>query len=104
MGDVYLRSVEDFSMITHEQEIEIKNKMIEAKNYQLVKLEMEIERLRSELRLIANGKNYTHTDDKEFRAWAQNRARHAIGEKPGALTIKKGETITCDDYIKKGNQ
>ncbi len=76
-------------MITHEQELQIKNKMIEDKNGQIVKLEMEVERLRSELRYIANEKreNYRRPDD--FGFWAQNRARHALGLKPGELTIRK---------------
>lgn len=77
-------------MISHEQELQIKDKLIEEKNNKLVKLEMEVERLRSELSLIANGENYRHTNDKEFRTWAQNRARKAIGQEAGMLTIKKG--------------
>ena len=77
-------------MITHEQEIEIKNKMIEEKNNQIVKLEMEVERLRSELRCIANAKIQDFKlGDPEFRLWAKSRARKALGEKPGELTIRK---------------
>jgi hypothetical protein len=64
--------------------------MIEAKNDQIVKLEMEVLRLRSELEYIANAKrkDFGH-DDEQFRLWAQNRARHALGLKPGELTIRK---------------
>lgn len=76
-------------MITHEQEIEIKNKMIQEKNNQIVKLEMEVERLRSELNYIANAKKISFKDEKEFRLWAQNRARHALGLKLGELTVRK---------------
>jgi hypothetical protein len=74
-------------MITHEQELQIKDKMIEAKNDQIVKLEIEVERLRSELGYIANAK-FGNTEC-EFRAWAKNRARHALNYKPGTLTVKK---------------
>lgn len=74
-----------------QQTIEIKNKMIEKKNDQIVKLEMEVERLRSELGYIVNAKRKDFGfDDEQFRLWAQNRARHALGQKPGELTIKKG--------------
>lgn len=78
-------------MITCEQEIEIKNKMIEEKNDKMVKLEMEIERLRSELNYIASATRNSFRDDREFRIWAQNRARLALGQKPGTLGIKKGK-------------
>ena len=89
MGDSDFYRLEDFSMITREQELQIKNKMIEAKNNQIVKLEMEVLKLRSELENIANAKFRNFTDAEEFRAWAQNRARHTLGQKPGELTIKK---------------
>lgn len=49
----------------------------------------ERDRLRQELEYIANAKHKNFPDAEEFRAWAQNRARHAIGWKPGELTIKK---------------
>lgn len=79
-------------MITHEQEIEIKNKMIEEKNNKIVKLEMEVDRLRSELEFIANARRKDFGfDDEQFRLWAQNRARHALGQEAGTLVIKKGE-------------
>ena len=73
-----------------EQTIQIKDKMIEEKNNLMVKLEMEVERLRSELRYIANAQRHSFTDAEEFRTWAQNRARHALGEETGTLTVKKG--------------
>ena len=47
----------------------------------------EVSRLRNELGYIANAKH--GSIECEFRAWAQNRARHALGQKPGELTIKK---------------
>lgn len=75
-------------MITHEQEIEIKNKLIEAKNDQIVKLEMEVERLRQELRHIA--KSSDNVDPETFKRWARIRARDALGWKSGELVIKKG--------------
>jgi hypothetical protein len=89
MGDGNFHRLEGFSMITHEQEMEIKNKMIEVKNRQIVKLEMEIIKLRSELENIALAKKRSFENDREFRVWAQNRARHALGQKPGELTIRK---------------
>lgn len=76
-------------MITCKQTIEIKNKMINEKNILIVELEMEIERLRSELGNIANATRNSFRDDREFRIWAQNRARRALGQKPGTLTVKK---------------
>lgn len=51
----------------------------------------EVSRLRAELGYIANARFANFTDAEEFRAWAQNRARHALGEKPGELSIKKGK-------------
>lgn len=77
-------------MITHQQEIEIKNKMIEAKNDEIVKLEMEVERLRHALNQIASVSEDNFYTPKAFQAWAQNRARLALGLKPGELTIRKG--------------
>jgi hypothetical protein len=50
---------------------------------------IEIRRLRQELDYIANAKRKNFTDAEDFRDWAQNRARHALGLKPGELTIKK---------------
>ncbi len=117
--------MEDFSMITHEQELQIKNKMIEEKNDQIVKLEIEVERLcsecnewrrrrdievvraeeaeeradkseteveclRLELGYIANAQRKSFVSDREFRIWAQSRARNALEQKPGELAIKKG--------------
>jgi hypothetical protein len=52
LGIGRLSRMEGFSMITHEQEIEIKNKMINEKNDRIIKLEMEIARLQSELEYI----------------------------------------------------
>ncbi len=51
----------------------------------------EIEHLRKELGYIANAQRKSFKDDREFRIWAQNRARHALGLKPGELTIRKNE-------------
>jgi hypothetical protein len=81
LGVGCLLDLEDFSMITHEQELQIKNQMIEEKNNQIVKLEMEVMRLRSELGYIANAKRISFKDAKEFRLWAQSRARHALEQK-----------------------
>jgi len=50
---------------------------------------LEIRRLRQELEYIALAKKRSFADAEEFRAWAQNRARHALGLKPGELTIRK---------------
>ena len=61
----------------------------EEANKQTATLKTEVERLRLELGYIANAQRKNFTDAEEFRTWAQNRARHAIGEKPGELTIKK---------------
>jgi hypothetical protein len=71
-----------------EQAIKIKNDMINEKNDQIVKLEMEVMRLRSELENIANV-SIAEIRAIDFRQWAQNRARHALGLKPGELTIRK---------------
>jgi len=43
------------------------------------KAEAEVERLREELGYIANAQRKSFVDDREFRIWAQNRARHALG-------------------------
>jgi hypothetical protein len=84
--------MEDFSMMTEErleQAINIKNEMINEKNHRIVTLEMEVERLRSELGYIANAKRRNIPVAEDFRDWAQSRARHALGQKPGELTVKK---------------
>lgn len=49
----------------------------------------EIKRLCDELGYIANAEFKNFTDGDEFRTWAQNRARHALGIQPGELKIKK---------------
>jgi uncharacterized coiled-coil protein SlyX len=73
-----------------EQTIEIKNKMIEGKNDQIVKLEMEVERLRSELSYIANTKPLdSFTDYQGFAIWVINRARHALNQQPGTLAVRR---------------
>jgi hypothetical protein len=46
----------------------------------LVAAEAEIERLRQELWNIAHAKPSTWDEPKDFLAWAQNRARGALGE------------------------
>lgn len=51
--------------------------------------ESEIERLRQELGCIANAKRHSFFDTGEFVEWVQSRARHALGQKTGTLTIKK---------------
>lgn len=58
-------------------------------NDQTAELRAEVERLRLELGYITNAQRKNFTDAEEFRAWAQSRARHALGQKPGELTIKK---------------
>lgn len=75
-------------MITHEQELQIKTQMIEEKNRQIVKLEMEIYRLRIALETIASLEPGSRGAYSKF-AQAQNRARHALGLKPGELTMRK---------------
>lgn len=50
----------------------------------------EIKRLRDELSYIANAKRLSSESADEFWAWAQNRARHALRQEAGTLTIKKG--------------
>jgi len=62
---------------------------IEEANKQIKPLKEEIERLRLELGYIANAQRWSFTDAEEFRDWAQNRARHALGLKPGEPTIRK---------------
>ena len=52
-------------------------------------LAAEVSRLRQELGYIALAKKRSFENDREFRLWAQNRARHALGLKPGELTIRK---------------
>jgi len=52
--------------------------------------EAEIERLQQELSYIANAKRESFESAREFRIWAQDRARHALGLKPEELAIKKG--------------
>lgn len=53
------------------------------------KAEVKIEQLRQELGYIANAQRKNFVDAEEFWAWAQNRARHALNQKPGELAIKK---------------
>ena len=62
---------------------------IEEANKQIKPLKEEVERLCSELGYIANAKRRNFTDAEEFRDWAQNRAQHALGLKPGELTVRK---------------
>ena len=62
---------------------------IEEANKQIKPLKEEIERLRLELGYIANAQRRNFTDAEEFRDWAQNRAHHALGLKPGEPTIRK---------------
>jgi phage host-nuclease inhibitor protein Gam len=64
----------------------------EEANKQIKPLKEEIERLRSELGYIANAKRHSFYDTGEFMEWAQSRARHALGQKPGELTIRKERT------------
>lgn len=61
----------------------------EEANKQTVELKTEIERLRQELSYIANAQRKNSYNAAEFRAWAQNRARHALGQEAGTLTVKK---------------
>lgn len=61
----------------------------EEANKQTADLRVEVERLRLELTYIADAQRKNFADAEEFRTWAQNRARHAIGWKPGELAIKK---------------
>lgn len=56
---------------------------------QTAALRDEVERLRQELGYIANAHRRSFKNAQEFRTWAQNRACHAIGQKPGELAIKK---------------
>lgn len=68
--------------------------MAEEANKHADELKAEIKRLRDELGYIANAKSANFEDAEEFRAWAQNRARHALGlkmelAKDGTLTVKK---------------
>jgi hypothetical protein len=72
--------MEDLSMITHEQELQIKNKMLEEKNNQIVKLEMEIYRLRSALEIIVGLESGSRGAYSKF-VEAQERARLALGER-----------------------
>jgi chromosome segregation ATPase len=62
---------------------------IEEADKQIKPLKEEIAGLRQELGYIANAKRRNFLDAEEFRAWAQNRAMHALGLKPGELTIRK---------------
>lgn len=62
---------------------------IEWLHAELDKAETEVERLHNELRIIANAKWRDFKSVGDFRVWAQSRARHALGEKPGELTVKK---------------
>ncbi len=62
-------------------------KAIEQANARAEKAEAERDQLKQELGYIANAKH--GNIECEFRAWAQNRARHAIGQEPGTLVIKK---------------
>lgn len=57
----------------------------EEANKQIEPLKAEIERLREELQIIANGTT------KSFEIWAKRRARKALGQEAGTLVIKKGE-------------
>jgi predicted RNase H-like nuclease (RuvC/YqgF family) len=61
----------------------------EEANKQIDPLKTEIAELRRELTLIAYAQQTSFRDDQSFRLWAQNRARHALNQKPGELTIKK---------------
>ena len=45
------------------------------------KADLEVDRLRQELQAIANAPYENFKDAEEFRIWAKNRARHAIGQK-----------------------
>jgi cell division protein FtsB len=62
----------------------------EEANKQTAELRAEVKRLRDELGCIAMARGNAFTAPGEFRAWAQNRARHALGMKPGEMKIKKG--------------
>lgn len=80
------REIADLKELAYERAPKI---AAEEANKQIKPLKEEIERLRNELGYIANAKRRNIPDAEDFRAWAQSRARHALGQKPGELTVKK---------------
>jgi hypothetical protein len=76
----------DLKELTYERAPKI---AAEEANKQIKPLKEEIERLRLELGYIANAKRRNIPVAEDFRDWAQSRARHALGQKPGELTVKK---------------
>jgi len=59
-----------------------------AADTQTAELRAEVTHLRQELQNIANAPYANFEDAEEFRTWARNRARHAIGQKPKLIFEK----------------